>query len=33
MDEFKAIVKESGTKAIYDGLEEVPLKNYEKLRW
>ena len=33
MDELKAIVKGSGTKAIFEGLEKVPLKNYENLRW
>jgi hypothetical protein len=33
MAEFKDLVATPGTGALFEGLEEVPLKNYEGLRW
>jgi predicted dehydrogenase len=33
MDELKEMIRTSGTKGIFDGLEKVPLKNYENLKW
>ena len=33
MEELKEIVRTKGTKGIFEGLEHVPLKQYERLRW
>ena len=33
MDELKEMVRVHGSKCIFDGLEKVPLRNYECLKW
>ncbi len=33
MEELREVVRTRGTKSIFDGIEHVPLKQYEHLRW